>query len=212
MLRDAPAARAGLLAGDAVVSVDGKPVTRAQEIVDRVRASRPGTRLALVIRRGERILPLPITLEALPDLEAYMRRTLLDHPAPDFTGKLVAGSYPAHLAELGGHVVVVDFWATWCRPCAVTMPALDAWQAKYGPRGLRIVGLSGEDEDVVKSFLSDHQLGYTIALDANSEIAATYLQQGLPTLVVIDKAGVVRHVQVGAGDFDALEAAIVRLL
>jgi len=207
-----PAERAGLQVGDQVIALDGKPATTAPYLVGEIRARATGAKITLVALRAGKQVSLTLTLEARPEDDVLVRRALIDRPAPGFSGELVHGTYSAALADLQGQVIVVDFWATWCGPCAITMPHLDAWQTKYGPRGLRIVGLSSEELPDIQRFLVDHPLAYTIARDAEARIARDYFLLGVPMLVIIDRAGVVRHVQLGASSFAAVEAAFTRLL
>jgi len=208
----APADRGGLRPGDEVRSVDGQPMTRAAEIVERIRAVEPGMTVKLVVQRQGSPRTLVLSPEPRPEMMDVVRQALIGKPAPEVTGELISGTYPATLADLRGHVVVLDFWATWCGPCAMTLPRLDAWQAAYAAKGLRIVGLSSEDATDISAFLLDHKLGYTIARDPDAKAAQDYLLQGVPMLVIIDKAGIVRNVFLGAGNFDAIEAALVQLL
>jgi len=133
-------------------------------------------------------------------------------PAPDFAAQQISGTYPARLKELTGKVVILDFWGTWCGPCAMTMPQLDAWQSKYGARGLRIIGVSNEDESELKAYVAQHKIAYTIARDGDDTIAHAYQRQGFPMLVIIDRRGTVRHVQLGIDRFGALESEISELL
>ena len=149
-----PAEKAGLLVGDEVILLDGKPAVSAPNLVREIRGRAAGAKVALVVARGGAQVNLSLTVEERPDDLVLVKRALIDRPAPGFAADLVHGAYSATLADLTGQVVVVDFWATWCRPCAMTMPFLDAWQAKYGPKGLRIVGVSSEELPDIQQFLS----------------------------------------------------------
>ena len=204
-----PAERAGIAAGDVVTSIDGAPTAKAAEVIAQVRTRPPGTTSHVVVSRKGRELPLDIKLEERPSFQLLQQR-LVDKPAPDFTLTTVAGPPVAGLADLRGHVAIVDFWATWCGPCGYAMPHLVALAHKYPD--LRVVGISDEDAGDITAYVKAHGVDYTIARDADDVITGHYLVTGLPTLVMIDKAGVVRALYVGAGDFDAIEADVRRLL
>jgi thiol-disulfide isomerase/thioredoxin len=208
----APAALAGIRIGDEVTSIDGHAVFLDIEAVEQIRTLAAGVKAPFVVKRGGQPVTVGVTIGEMPDIGELPRMTLLDKPAPPFTAQLIAGPYSPALKDLAGHVVIVDFWATWCGPCSITMPFLDKWQAAYGARGLRIVGLTAEDADDVRDFLLGHPLSYTIARDVDDKIGQIYMRSAIPMLVVIDKAGVVRHVQVGADKFDEVEAMITKLL
>ena len=207
----APAEQAGVRIGDQVASVDGHAVFIDVEAVATIRGHAPG-KTPFVVKRNGKEVALTIAIAEMPSFDQIAELSLLGKQAPPFAAERIAGAYPTVLKDLAGSVVVVDFWATWCGPCAMTLPVLDQWQTTYGPRGLRIVGLTAEDPEVVKDFLVAHPLSYAIARDAEDQIGQRYLRFAVPMLVVIDKAGVVRHVQVGAQNFGAVEAAITKLL
>ncbi len=207
-----PADLGGLRVGDEVISLDGKPALSAPNLVREIRSRGTGAKVALVVMRAGKQVSLSFTVEARPDDGELVRRALVGKPAPGFAADLVHGTYPVALAELTGQVIVLDFWATWCGPCNMTMPTLDAWQTKYGPKGLRIIGVSSEDRVDIKQFVDARPLAYSIARDAEARIARDYYLLGVPMLVVIDRTGIVRHVQLGASDFASVETAFSRLL
>ena len=103
----------------------------------------------------------------------------------------------------GDHVIVVEFWATWCGPCLANMPHLSALQQQYGP-AVQFIAITPEDEELVTAFLSHEVkedqtwgdiLSYTIGLDRTQKTYANFMhaaqQQGMPCAFVIDKTGLI---------------------
>jgi peroxiredoxin len=208
-----PGAQAGLKAGDEVLAIDGKAVTKPDELIGYVQDKGVGTTVALHLARDGKELDVKLTLAARPDEAELLRQHLVGKPAPDFALADSMGPHPAKLADLKGNVVVVEFWATWCGPCRTTTATLTAWQKKYGPKGLRVVGISGEDWDTVKAFAQKQKLGHTVASDADGKIGGAYQIQAIPTLIIIDRDGVVRYAEMGAGDnLAAAERTFLKLL
>jgi thiol-disulfide isomerase/thioredoxin len=113
-----------------------------------------------------------------------------------------------------GRVVVLDFWATWCGPCRMVVPKLDDLQARYGAQGLSVLGVSTEDAQDVASFAQRMSIRYTIGVDRRSETTRSYGVSSLPTVILIDKRGVVRDVDIGydSSRDTRLEATIRSLL
>ena len=106
-------------------------------------------------------------------------------PAIDFQVVTHKGGTLA-LSELKGHVVLLDFWATYCRPCAKTIPMLIALQNKYSEQGLMVVGLSEEGDEKVAPFAQKMGINYTLAFSTPALVDA-YDARGLPSLWLIDQ-------------------------
>jgi thiol-disulfide isomerase/thioredoxin len=123
-------------------------------------------------------------------------------PAPAFNLPAAAGPNVS-LANLKGRVVYVDFWASWCAPCKQSFPWMNEMQAKYGPKGLTIIGINVDKkrEDADK-FLSGTPAKFTVAYDTTGKVAEAYQPKGMPTSFLIGADGVVRAVHVGFRDKD----------
>ena len=119
------------------------------------------------------------------------------------------------LDSLKGSVVVLDFWASWCAPCRASFPSLDALQAKYQSQGLRVVGLTlEEDKDAIIGFLDSIPVRFTIARDPSGRAGETFGVVAMPTTFLIDRDGQVAA-RFEGGDrraHEKLEAAVAALL
>jgi thiol-disulfide isomerase/thioredoxin len=94
-------------------------------------------------------------------------------------------------AALGGKVVVVNFWATWCVPCIAEIPTFNKLNRQLGPKGVVVVGVSMDQEgaDKVRPFLKKHAMDYTVALGSDTISDQFGLSELLPVTVVFDKSG-----------------------
>ncbi len=120
-----------------------------------------------------------------------------------------------NLGELRGKVVLLDFWATWCQPCTDALPAYARLYEARQKFGFEVVAVSvDESAPRVERFLKAHPLPYLIAHDPKQTLAASYGASMLPTSVLIDRQGQVRHRWEGfdTAELGGLEARITALL
>lgn len=96
-----------------------------------------------------------------------------------------------NLASLRGKPVVLDFWATWCGPCAVQAPIFDRVARRYRDKGVTFIGVNvGEDAEIASAYAKRKNLSYLIAVDGDGlDASSAFGVTTLPTVVVIDKDG-----------------------
>jgi cytochrome c biogenesis protein CcmG/thiol:disulfide interchange protein DsbE len=114
------------------------------------------------------------------------------------------------LKPYAGKVVYVDFWASWCTPCAESFPWLNTLQEKFGPR-LAVVGVNVDESDTDSArFLKRHPANFAVIRDAEGAIAGHYDIPGMPTSLILDEQGQVVHVHAGfrPENINEYEAAI----
>ena len=128
--------------------------------------------------------------------------------ASDFTLRDMDGA-EVKLSRYAGSVVVLSFWATWCGPCKIEMPHMDAMYKAKKDQGLVVLSISSDDartSSQVKPYIKKMGYGFTVLLDKDSTVTGTYNpQKTLPYTVIIDRAGNVAHVHSGYNPGDELE-------
>ncbi len=141
--------------------------------------------------------------------------SVLTKPATPFSLKDMSGA-TVTLADLKGKWVYLDFWATWCGPCKVSLPhtqelakrqdlvvlAVNVWERKPHDELLTLV----------KDFLTTNKYDFHVVLDETGDIATAYKVQGIPTFVLIDPNGWVRRVWVGSGQNEDITKVIDELV
>lgn len=125
-------------------------------------------------------------------------------PAPEIVVERLNGK-SLSLSSLRGKVVLLDVWASWCGPCKQELPMLDAIAGRLRGQGVEVLAVSVDQqrENVVKFMESRAHWSLTVAHDPRGAIADTFQPDKMPTSYVIDRAGIIRHVNSGFEPADA---------
>jgi cytochrome c biogenesis protein CcmG/thiol:disulfide interchange protein DsbE len=130
--------------------------------------------------------------------------------APRFTAMtLDSPSREKSLDDYRGQVVLINIWATWCLPCRVEMPSIEALHRTYASRGLKVVAVSVDDpgtEAAIKSFVEQYRLSFEILHDPDKKISDQYQTSGYPETVIIGRDGIIRRKVLGASDWNSSES------
>jgi len=112
------------------------------------------------------------------------------------------------LSEQKGHVVLLDFWATWCGPCRITMPLVEKLEREYKPRGLIVYSINlRETREAAAAYIQKKGYGMVTLLDEKGTIGDSYQVNGIPALFIIGKDGKVSSQMVGVqSEEDLIEA------
>ena len=140
------------------------------------------------------LIVLPLSLFSAERGDAFIGR-----PAPDFTLKDLDG-HDVQLSSLKGRIVVLDFWATWCGPCRVEIPAIEHIYKQYGKKGVAVLGVNDrESGDIVRKYVERNKISYPVLLtNENPSVIGAYGAHALPTVAIIDKNGIVAAYRVGS--------------
>jgi len=134
-------------------------------------------------------------------------------PAPSFSLKDLTGNMVS-LSDFKGKVVILDFWATWCPPCALEIPHFVTLQEQYWAMGFTVLGVavSSGDAGMVNSFARKYRINYPILMADGQVQKAFGGIRSIPTTFIIDAEGNMRYRYIGYRDKAVFEAAILPLL
>ena len=174
-----------------------------------------GWRLAL--RWGERILWVGVLLFALQRLGPQFGALLGVGPALGSAPELSFTALDGRTVgpeELEGRVVVLNFWATWCPPCRLEIPALQSLHEELEGEGVLVLGLSTDVASTaeVNAFLAERDVTYPVGMATARQRRDFGGISALPTTFILDREGVIRHRVFGFFAPPAMKAAVRRLL
>jgi cytochrome c biogenesis protein CcmG/thiol:disulfide interchange protein DsbE len=140
-------------------------------------------------------------------------------PAPEFTLTLYDGYHgntagsPVKLSDLRGKVVLINFWASWCIPCADEAPDLEAAYQLYKDKGVVFLGIDWLDNEAdARNYLSKFGITFANGPDLQTKIGPTYRISGVPETYIIDKQGNVRFTKISPVSVPELSAEFDKLL
>lgn len=131
----------------------------------------------------------------------------LGDPAPDFRLKNLSGETVA-LDRYRGVVVMVNFWATWCGPCRVEMPAMEELYRTFLRKDFEILAVSTDAQGIAatRPFIQEFGLTFPVLHDADYQVGLAYGARTLPMTFLLDREGIIRHRVYGARDWHSPSA------
>ena len=146
---------------------------------------------------------------------------LLDQPAPSIGSVEWLQGGPESFSDLQGQVVLLEFWAPWCRSCMAMLPFLNELHDNHGAAGLSVLALASyrsaedcepaADRELIRGAIAENAVDFAVGIAPDDGLRAQYGAHGIPTYALIDRQGYVR-IASSKPDKSALESAILRLL
>ena len=183
------------------------PVMLAVAVV----AAAGGYFAAMSMNQGK---PAPQALQINSNESVKQPAELIGTPRPDFELSNTAG-HAVTADDFNGSMLLLNFWATWCKPCVEEMPLLSALQSDWSGRGLQIVGIALDDPERAGSFAEELQVQYPI-LVGRADVVLTGRRYGnssgmLPFSVLVDRDGLIRWTHLGALQREVVEQELNKL-
>jgi thiol-disulfide isomerase/thioredoxin len=138
---------------------------------------------------------------------------LIGQTAPPFSINIWISGEPMALEDQRGKVVLLEFWATWCKPCQEMFPKLKQIHQQESLRGLEIIAITRhymayagteeskqEELNLMRAMVTEHGITFPVGVAADETLQAIYGANGLPTVVLIDRQGIVRYAGPGGQD------------
>lgn len=150
---------------------------------------------------------------------------ILGSLAPEIQVETWINNDPATLQDLRGRVVLLEFWATWCKPCQEMFPKLRKLDEEYRARGLEVVALTrhymayrataaskDEELELMRKVIREHDVAFRVGVAEDEHTQELYGATGLPTLALIDRKGVVRYAHFGGGEDARFNETLMKCL
>lgn len=158
---------------------------------------------------NRRILALICTALALTPIQMTFAAEI-DSKAPACLLASLKDTQRYDLQQFRGKVLYVDFWASWCPPCAESFPFLNRLDHALKDKGLQVVGVNMDQApDEAKAFLAKYPADFTVAADVDEKCARAFDVQTMPSSYLIDRNGVIRYIHFGFRSGEAKELQVL---
>jgi thiol-disulfide isomerase/thioredoxin len=215
VVRRSPAAGAGLVVGDIIVRLDNTAVSEPVSLIRRIRASNPGQRVSLGIKRAEQLRELSVPLESAPSPDELLERRFVGASAPSIDSVVVvSGDLDARWAALRGQLVLLEFWSPWCVVCQVMHQRLNEWQSQWAMHGVQVIGIAAIEPDAARAYATRFAMGYAVASDETEATFRSYDVSAVPSLFLVDRRGTIVDASTGYSStrLAMLEKKLISLL
>lgn len=203
---EAPAFKAGIIAGDEILTIDKKKVKSPQELISLIAQKGPGHTISVVLVRKSKKITKKIKLVARPDVLDMAKNALLNKKVPDFSGVDIKGKQKFKMSQQKGKVTLIEFWATWCSACLYNKPAVIDFARKQKGK-VQVIAISSEKKKVVKKFIGKNKLKIPhlktspiIYVHSKEDVSEKFYVSSIPMFILVDKKGIVRDLVLGGGE------------
>lgn len=206
-----PAMQGGLVSDMEILSLNGVTPTSSEHFVQLVSATGSGSIATLVIHG--RPDPVEIRLAARPPRGFSFVDAMVGQPLPVLQVDDINSEQDIVLRpDVMPPVTVIEFWATWCGPCAMALPDMRDMRNRFPNEQLRIVSISDEDPATLLGHLSGAPMSWYVGSDPESDVIGELWVDSYPTWIVVDAAGTIVAVERGADGVQRVEQTVERLL
>jgi len=163
---------------------------------------------------NKRISAVFYVLLAMMPIKSIMA-TEIGSAMPDCALISLADKQLYNLQQFKGKVIYVDFWASWCGPCAKSFPFMNELSRDLKDKGLQVIGVNLDETSAdAQNFLAKYPANFVIAADTNEQCAKDFGVQAMPSTYIVDRNGTVRHVHLGfrLGESGELRVLVEQLL
>lgn len=195
--------------GDTVKALNGKALQNEAELKTILKGKKAGDKISVKVKRGAEAKTFKIALTERPDNLTSFTGSAIGSKALEFGENFYANKEKRKEKPVA---TLLDFWATWCGPCRRSLPILAKLYEDFSAKGLEVIGVSSEGQDVLTAFMKEHASPYPQYRDAALEMWNRYRIQSVPTLMLLDSNGYILKVWHGIRSEQALREAVSEAL